>query len=295
MVRTSPLMIPARERRVKTPDQSSVGLCASLQKCMDKDLQVENGHFTRIANKILDDLVSVDVSSSELRIILAIIRKTYGFQKTEDYISLSQLTEMTHISKRNVVYLIQNLEAKKLLIIGRENETNKIRFNKYSDTWLVQNSAIQVKENRDRAKITSAKLRNTPIASAKLGKTLVQNYVKNVRSFAHTKEKRNIQKKVAQQSSAESISSIIGLFKEVNPSTDRLFGMPPQRAATDRLLVKFGEEKLSDMVRFLPKSNASRYAPTITTPVQLERDLGKLIAWGEKEKDIKKGRGFVTY
>lgn len=254
---------------------------------MDKELQVENGHFTRIANKILDDLVSADVSSSELRIVLAIIRKTYGFQKTEDYISLSQLTEMTHISKRNVVYLIQNLEAKKLLIIGRENETNKIRFNKYSDTWVVQNSAQQVKENRDRAKLASAKLRNLP-TSAKLGKTLVQNYVEKVNSFAHTKEKRNIQKKVALQSNAEDISFIIDLFKEVNPTHERLFGMPPQRSAVDRLLVKFRKEKLEGMVKFLPKSNASRYAPTITTPVQLERDLGKLIAWGQKEKDIKK-------
>lgn len=84
------------------------------------------------------------------------------------------------------------------------------------------------------------------------------------------------------------ISEVINLFKEVNPSYERLFGMPPQRAAADRLLTKHGKEKLLSMLAFLPKSNASKYAPTITTPVQFEQKLGELIAWSQKQKEVKK-------
>lgn len=161
-----------------------------------QELQVENGNYTRIANAILDSLVSAPISTSELRIVLAVIRKTYGYQKKEDSLSLSQLCEMTKISKRNVIYLLQNLEAKKILIISREKyQCNLVRFNKYSDTWVVQNYAEQVGRNRNRAKTYSAKLRNVVVqsydSSAKLGKKVVQNYDENVRSFAHTKEKRN--------------------------------------------------------------------------------------------------------
>lgn len=159
----------------------------------DKSLQIENGNFTRIANAILDSLVSAQISGSELRIVLAVIRKTYGYQKKEDSISLSQLQKITNISKRNIIYLLQNLEAKKILIISRSNyQCNLIRFNKYSDTWVVQSYAQQVKKNRDRAKEYSAKLRNGVVqsyeGSAKLGTKVVQNSVKKGESFAHTKD-----------------------------------------------------------------------------------------------------------
>lgn len=81
------------------------------------------------------------------------------------------------------------------------------------------------------------------------------------------------------------IPLIIDLFKEVNPSYQRLFAMPPQRKAVERLLKTHGFDKLSSMIAFLPKSNATKYAPTITTPGQFELKLGELIAWSQKQKD----------
>lgn len=93
---------------------------------------------------------------------------------------------------------------------------------------------------------------------------------------------------------AEEISEIINLFKEVNPSYERLFGMPPQRNAAHRLLKTHGKEKLTSMVTYLPKSNSVRFAPTITTPVQFEQKLGELIAWSQKQKEIiSKGKGIA--
>lgn len=88
----------------------------------------------------------------------------------------------------------------------------------------------------------------------------------------------------ALQSNAD-IPLIIDLFKEVNPSYQRLFGSPPQRAAVERLLKVHGKEKLTSMISYLPKSNATKYAPTITTPSQFEAKLGDLIAWSNKQKE----------
>lgn len=84
------------------------------------------------------------------------------------------------------------------------------------------------------------------------------------------------------------ISAVINLFKEVNPSYQRLFGMPPQRNAANRLLAVHGKEKLTSMISYLPKSNATKFAPTITTPAQFESKLGELIAWSQKQKEVKK-------
>lgn len=98
------------------------------------------------------------------------------------------------------------------------------------------------------------------------------------------KKIKNEKKDTAQ--SAE-VSAVINLFKEVNPSFQRLFGIPPQRAAAERLLKTHGMEKLEPMIAFLEKSNGTKFAPTITTPVQFEAKLGELIAWSRKQKDVK--------
>lgn len=82
------------------------------------------------------------------------------------------------------------------------------------------------------------------------------------------------------------LNELIDLFKNINPSVNRLFANKTQRQALDRLVVQHGEEKIRATIEYLPKSNGNRYAPTITTPVQLENNLGKLIAWGQKQKDF---------
>lgn len=148
--------------------------------------QLEQG-YTRIANEILDHLITDAfgfLNGLECRLILAILRKTYGWQKKSDYISYSQLASMTASSRRSVIYAVQNLECKLLIKVNRQKDINLITFNKDWETWLVQNSAPQVEKNRTLAKSRSAKLRT----SAKLHDELVQNSDKKVKSFAPTKE-----------------------------------------------------------------------------------------------------------
>lgn len=253
--------------------------------------QKENG-YTAIANEIMDAFARTYLPSGERQVLDVILRKTYGFNKKMDGISFSQFQEATGLSRRTVIYALENLEAKRMIVVSKSrnallNNPNSYKFNKDYESWVVQNSAPSVEMNRKYAKEGSAKRRKGGGGSAKLGKKVVQNYDEKVKSFAPTKDKSKYTKDIASRGDA-AIPRIIDLFKEVNPTHDRLFAQPPQRAAVERLLVKFDEEKLASIVRFLPKSNAARYAPTITTPVQLERDLGRLIAWGQKEKNTKK-------
>lgn len=145
--------------------------------------QTENG-YTKIANELLEAICkNPDINRGALGPVLySIIRKTYGYQKKEDAISISQFVEMTGYSRRSVIYALQELEAKNVIFVKRHrgfvNDVNVVGLNKDYSTWLVQNSAPAVNKNR-----ASAKLCTT---SAKLRKKLVQN-------FAPTKE--NIQKK----------------------------------------------------------------------------------------------------
>lgn len=81
------------------------------------------------------------------------------------------------------------------------------------------------------------------------------------------------------------IAELIFEFKDVNPSYKTLFSRSPQRKAIERLLETYGEEKLRAMIKFLPINNRADYAVIITTPTQLENNLGRMKAFWEKKSN----------
>jgi DNA-binding MarR family transcriptional regulator len=83
------------------------------------------------------------------------------------------------------------------------------------------------------------------------------------------------------------LNEVISLFKGVNPTYERLFKRPPERAALERLIAKFGVEKIQNLLKELPGIISKKYAPRITTPLELERDLGKLVAFVRQEQSGK--------
>lgn len=105
--------------------------------------------------------------------------------------------------------------------------------------------------------------------------------------------RKNISKKNPARTAQEEkeIADVIEAFKDVNPSYKLLFPRVPQREAAWRLLQQFQLGPLLRTVSFLRHSNATRYAPTVTTPVQLESKLGELKAWAEKQRAASGGKG----
>jgi len=83
------------------------------------------------------------------------------------------------------------------------------------------------------------------------------------------------------------INLLIDLFKEVNPTYERLFGNKTQRGALERLVKKFGVEEIKKIIEILPLLNKQQYAPTITTPYQLEEKLGQIKAFIQKNNQVK--------
>ena len=94
--------------------------------------QLENG-YTRIANEILEHLAMPGISGSELRIVIFVLRKTYGFGKKSDYISLTQFQKGTLMNRSHVVRTIKELVHKRIL--GKEKSVYGI--NKNWEQWLV--------------------------------------------------------------------------------------------------------------------------------------------------------------
>ncbi|EGE4658997.1 replication protein [Salmonella bongori serovar 48:i:- str. 94-0708] len=56
-----------------------------------------NDGFTRIANEILEAVMHAGLSQHQLLVFMAVMRKTYGFNKKSDWVSNEQLSELTGI------------------------------------------------------------------------------------------------------------------------------------------------------------------------------------------------------
>jgi phage replication O-like protein O len=102
--------------------------------------QLEDG-FTRLANELLDAAMSSGLSETELCILMAVWRKTYGYSKKNDWISNEQFEAMirkhhTHCSTaKNLL-----VEKRVLIQVGRKVGMNtnvsewKVKFNGFCKT-----------------------------------------------------------------------------------------------------------------------------------------------------------------
>ena len=71
-------------------------------------IQLENGHV-KIANDLLDKFAKVKMSGTCWQILMAIIRKLYGYNKKEDWIEYSQLMTLTGLPKSRISFSIKQL------------------------------------------------------------------------------------------------------------------------------------------------------------------------------------------
>jgi phage replication O-like protein O len=98
--------------------------------------QKENG-YTSLSNEIIEAIIRTPFSGQELRISLLILRKTYGFNKKADYISLSQIAKALGISVVRASQVVNKLQNRHILTL-KENlkgRTKKYSFNKNYEEW----------------------------------------------------------------------------------------------------------------------------------------------------------------
>ncbi len=98
--------------------------------------QLENG-FTEIANEIMEALAKTRTPGEPRQVLDVILRKTYGWHKKKDRISISQFHETTGIKKPSIIRAIKTLLAMKLIIVSEKANSmgHEYEFNKDYETW----------------------------------------------------------------------------------------------------------------------------------------------------------------
>ena len=157
--------------------------------------QKENG-YTAISNELFEAIIGVKMLEEPRRIFLAIIRKTYGFQKKQDRIPLSQLSRLTKIDQSHVCRALNWLKQGNFI---KRDENGKTSIQKDYEKWLLPGQAVP-HEAVPRRATGSASRGNEPVPHE-----------------AHSKE---IQKKLSKETTHRPKNVPIGTLKK--QSDDRL-------------------------------------------------------------------------
>ena len=163
--------------------------------------QKENGHIS-IANEIAEALMRIHLSGYENRVLWAIFRKTYGWNKTEDWITNSQIAKMINIAESHVSRTIKILIQKNIVT----KNGKKLGFQKDYDQWgklpkLVSNRQKVTKIGKCETpiglgeKVTeNGKCKKLPIQDKKLPKMVnkvTKNGIKKLPKLVDTKDNKD--------------------------------------------------------------------------------------------------------
>jgi len=88
------------------------------------DVQTEKG-FTKIANELFDKIIQADFNKRELKVILLIIRYTYGFSRKQAPLSVRFISQATGVPFTHITPVIKKLAANNIIKIPTDYSTGK--------------------------------------------------------------------------------------------------------------------------------------------------------------------------
>jgi phage replication O-like protein O len=120
------------------------------------DPDPKDGHID-IAHEIAEALMRINLSGYQYRIIWCIIRKTWGWHKSTDKISLTLFEKMTGLKSKYICKAIKDLEDRNMIIVDRNNRVNTYKFNSHYDTWKLNKQSLNKESQKKRKKLYKRK------------------------------------------------------------------------------------------------------------------------------------------
>ena len=142
--------------------------------------------YTKMPNELLEVLMSVAVNESEAKIMTLVARKTYGFHKQSDQISLTQFQKQLSQSRPLVTRTLNRLVKVGLLV--KENGYKRV-----PNSWLIdlndyQNKLVKLGQLVKTDNVRLQKLRLSRGQLVKTGQLVTPTDVQLVKTGLHTKE-----------------------------------------------------------------------------------------------------------
>ena len=102
-----------------------------------------DSNYTKIDNTLIETLRRIRIPGEAAQVFWSVFRKTCSFRKQEDWISLSQFSEATGLSKPHVINALKKLLAQHIITKKDNSLTNRgnadtVRYsiNRDYDSWV---------------------------------------------------------------------------------------------------------------------------------------------------------------
>ena len=238
--------------------------------------QKEKG-FTPIAHEIIDHLVHPGINGCEYRVILFVIRKTYGFNKKTDRISLTQFQKSTLMSRRLVVNTLTSLVSKRVLLKIK----NTYGINKNWEQWVVSKRTPSVQKNTV-ASVQKGTKSSVQKNTYKRNKETITKDILSEPDFLEAEiiipEGYEPLPEISPPSPA--VAEIFNAFKIINWRYKNFFRSGEEISAAQELVDIQGKDVVLEVINFLELTKGERFISKATTPSELAEK------WAKIEKQI---------
>lgn len=189
------------------------------------------------------------------------------------YKSVKEMDDETSLTERQQEGAIKKLIQFKLIEVESREKGQWKTSRRFRVIGGVENVAKFVSKksipHRTKGAMGEDKMGDGP--QDKMGDVL---YTENTRTENTTE--------IAPASGADEIINLFDTFKKTGLCPMINFGNKTQRAAAGDLIKKFGLEKMISAVKYAASISGDKYAPVITTPLQLKEKIGLLIVYSKK-------------
>ncbi len=256
--------------------------------------------FTKISSELLEAFCRLQLSGSEWSFIHALLRKTYGYNKKEDWITNTQIMGLTGLCKERVSEAKKSLLEKQIVTEKR----NKISIQKNYDLWKeLRKNVTRVTEKRNyqlRKNVTT--IDNIENIQKTLGET------SSPESFFPLLDKKKDMWNRQPDDEEERMVDLDGDGKTTAPKKpatkkypnapqvrklfEEVLGLNPanwkmnktQLEACENLYTERTMEKVRSALEFYVENKETEYCPQIISPYDLDSKWTKLGEFKLKQK-----------
>jgi phage replication O-like protein O len=98
-----------------------------------------SNNFTKFPNNLFNILINSKLSGTQLAIILAIIRATYGYHKESETLGIQYFHKSTRYNRQNIKIELHKLIDRKIITVVNRHTfgcSRRLKMNENINEWL---------------------------------------------------------------------------------------------------------------------------------------------------------------
>jgi phage replication O-like protein O len=211
--------------------------------------------FMRLPNDIAEAISATALSGGEYRVLLAIMRQTYGFNRIEKDISLLQSQKITGLAKGSASRALAMLKDKNI-IVCRKQEGNRVRFlsiNTDLSAWLKVRNIEPLKFEDSNPKVQNSEPLKFEDSNPKVQNSEPILYKDNIKDISL----KTTLKTAEEAAVAEAATQIKNIFNDICHSYPQVIVLT--EADTAAISITLGRYDIEQFKVVFEKAEASSY------------------------------------